>query len=51
MKEIMIKILLIALALSAIMLLIGSSSGVWGDSETIRDRSHSSVNGNLAPPP
>lgn len=51
MKDVIMKILLIAFALSAIAVFIASQTGLWGDSKTIRDRSHDSVTTNLAPPP
>ncbi|GGG18798.1 hypothetical protein [Paenibacillus abyssi] len=51
MKEVIIKILLIAIALSAITFFVASQTGLWGDSKTIRDRSHSRVSDSLAPPP
>ena len=43
MKDVIIKILLVAIALSAITVFAASQTGLWGDSKTIRDRSHSSV--------
>lgn len=51
MKDVIIKLLLVAIALSAITVYVSREAGLWGDSKTIRDRSHSSITSNLAPPP
>ncbi|MGF7033422.1 hypothetical protein J2T17_004370 [Paenibacillus mucilaginosus] len=51
MKDVIIKILLVAIALSAITVFVSSNNGLWGDSKTIRDQSHNRVNSNLTPPP
>jgi hypothetical protein len=51
MKDVIMKILLVAIALAAITVYAANDSGLWGDSKTIRDRSHSTVTNNLAPPP
>lgn len=51
MKAIIILLLLIAIALSAFTYYAASSSGLWGDSKTIRDHSHSRISNSLIPPP
>jgi hypothetical protein len=51
MKEIIIKILLIAAALSAVTYYVGSEAGLWGDAKTVRDRSTAKVDSVLVPPP
>lgn len=51
MKAVIMKVLLIAIALSAITVYAASETGLWGDSKTIRDQSHTRVSSSLAPPP
>ncbi|WP_155987941.1 hypothetical protein [Gorillibacterium massiliense] len=51
MKDIIVKLLLIAVALAAITFFVGSESGLWGDAKTVRDRSDSQVEANLVPWP
>ena len=51
MKDIIVKLLLIAVALGGITIFVGSESGLWGDVKIVRDRSTGHVDGNLAPLP
>lgn len=49
MKDVIIKILLAALAISCIVVFILSTDGLSGDTKTIRDKSSEAIENRLAP--
>lgn len=51
MKDIIMKVLLATIALSAITYYLVSETGVWGDSQAIRDQSHRMIQERLVTPP